>query len=143
MQFEELDRRDRDFLSYIGGELVELGEGTAKLAFAIGSHHMQHLGVVHGGAIATLADHCGWYAVISQLDAGYTSVTIELKINYLRPATGERLLAEAKVINRTRRTAFAVVEIYVQEVLVAYATATYSIVDEERLKNRMAHVKQS
>ncbi len=104
---------------------------------------MQHLGVVHGGAIATLADHCGWYAVISQLDPGYTSVTIELKINYLRPASGERLLAEARVINRTRRTAFAVVEIYVAESLVAYATATYSIVDEERLKNRMDNVKQS
>ncbi len=143
MQFEELDRRDRDFLSYIGGEVVELGEGSAKLAFAIRPHHMQHLGVVHGGAIATLADHCGWYAVISQLDAGYTSVTIELKINYLRPASGERLFAEARVINRTRRTAFAVVEIYVSEVLVAYATATYSIVDEERLKNRMDNVKQS
>ena len=142
MQFEELDRRDRDFLSYIGGELIELGEGHASLAFAIRPHHMQHLGVVHGGAIATLADHCGWYAVISQLDPGYTSVTIELKINYLKPASGERLLAEAKVINRTRRTAFATIEIFVRETLVAFATATYSIVDEERLKNRITHVKQ-
>ncbi|WP_292657211.1 PaaI family thioesterase [Nitratifractor sp.] len=142
MQFEELDRRDRDFLSYIGGELMELGEGHARLAFAIRPHHMQHLGVVHGGAIATLADHCGWYAVISQLDPGYTSVTIELKINYLKPASGERLQAEAKVINRTRRTAFATIEIFVRETLVAFATATYSIVDEERLKNRITHVKQ-
>jgi len=142
MQFEQLDRRDRDFLSYIGGELIDLGDGIARLAFEIRPYHMQHLGVVHGGAIATLADHCGWYAVISQLDPGYTSVTIELKINYLRPASGELLTAEAKVINRTRRTAFTTIEIFVKDTLVAFATATYSIIDEERLKNRMEHAKQ-
>ncbi|WP_457606472.1 PaaI family thioesterase [Nitratifractor sp.] len=141
MHFEELDRRDRDFLSYIGGELIDLGDGYARLAFEIRPHHKQHLNVVHGGAIATLADHCGWYAVISQLDPGYTSVTIELKINYLRPASGELLMAEAKVINRTRRTAFTTIEIFVKDTLVAYATATYSIVDEERLKNRVEHAK--
>ncbi len=142
MQFEELDCRDRDFLSYIGGEVVELGEGSAKLAFAIRPHHMQHLGVVHGGAIATLADHCGWYAVISQLDPGYTSVTIELKINYLQPAVGTRLEAEAKVKNRTKRTAFTTIEMFSNKTLVAFATATYSIVDESRLQTRIAHVKQ-
>ncbi len=142
MHFDQLDSRDRDFLSYIGGELLNLGEGKARLAFEIRSYHMQHLGVVHGGAIATLADHCGWYAVISQLDPGFTSVTIELKVNYLRPASGKRLIAEAKVLNRTRRTAFAAIEIFVKERLVAFATATYSIVDEERLKNRIEYAKQ-
>ncbi|WP_456433979.1 PaaI family thioesterase [Nitratifractor sp.] len=142
MRFEELDRRDRDFLSYIGGELIELGEGSARLAFTIRPHHMQHLGVVHGGAIATLADHCGWYAVISQLDPGYTSVTIELKINYLQPAVGTRLEAEAKVKNRTKRTAFTTIEMFSNKTLVAFATATYSIVDESRLQTRIAHVKQ-
>jgi uncharacterized protein (TIGR00369 family) len=85
---------------------------------------------VHGGAIATLADHCGWYAVISELEVGYTSVTIELKVNYLKPALGQRLLAVAEVINRTKRTAFAVIKLYSKELLVAYATGTYHIIDE-------------
>ena len=90
--------------------------------------------MVHGGAIATLSDHAGWYAVISELEKGFTSVTIELKINYLKPANGSILIAEAKVVNRSRRTAFATIEIFAKDILVAYATATYSIVDEERLK---------
>ena len=142
MKFNELDQEDTDFLRYIGGELQELGEGHATLAFDIRAHHKQHLNVVHGGAIATLADHCGWYAVISQLEKGYTSVTIELKINYLRPAVGESLTAKAKVINRTKRTAFTTIEMFSKDTLVAFATATYSIVDEDRLKNRIEHVKQ-
>jgi uncharacterized protein (TIGR00369 family) len=142
MRFEELEREDRDFLEYIGGELMELGEGFSRLGFTIRPHHKQHLGAVHGGAIATLADHCGWYAVISQLDRGYTSVTIELKINYLRPAAGERLVAEAKVLTRTRRTAFTTIEIFIRKTMVAYATATYAIVEESRLQERMTHAKQ-
>lgn len=134
MQFGDLLPEDVGFLEYIGGELMDLGDGYAQLAFEIRPHHTQHLGVVHGGAIATLADHCGWYAVISQLERGFTSVTIELKINYLKPAKGEILTAEAKVVNRTRRTAFTTIEIFAKDTLVAFATATYSIIDENRLK---------
>jgi uncharacterized protein (TIGR00369 family) len=132
MQFQDLDRKDVGFLEYIGGELLELSDGSARLAFEIRPHHTQHLGIVHGGAIATLADHCGWYAVISQLDKGFTSVTIELKINYLKPATGATLIANARVVNRTKRTAFATIEIVSEEVLVAFATATYSIINETK-----------
>ena len=136
MQFSDLLPEDVGFLEYIGGELIDLGDGYAQLAFEIRPHHTQHLGVVHGGAIATLADHCGWYAVISQLDRGFTSVTIELKINYLKPAKGEILTAEAKVVNRTKRTAFTTIEIFAKDTLVAFATATYSIIDENRLKEK-------
>jgi len=136
MQFSDLLPEDIGFLEYIGGELIDLGDGYAQLAFEIQPHHTQHLGIVHGGAIATLADHCGWYAVISQLDRGFTSVTIELKINYLKPAKGEILTAEAKVVNRSRRTAFATIEIFAKDTLVAFATATYSIIDESRLKEK-------
>jgi len=137
MQFSDLLPEDIGFLEYIGGELMDLGDGYAQLAFEIRPHHTQHLGVVHGGAIATLADHCGWYAVISQLDKGFTSVTIELKINYLKPATGEILTTEAKVVNRTKRTAFTTIEIFAKDTLVAFATATYSIIDENRLKEKL------
>jgi len=138
MQFNELAPKDVDFLEYIGGELMDLGDGYAQLAFEIQPHHTQHLGVVHGGAIATLADHCGWYAVISELDVGFTSVTIELKINYLKPAIGEILKAEAKVVNRTKRTAFATIEIFAKDTMVAFATATYSIIDESKQRNTHA-----
>jgi len=134
MQFSDLVQEDLDFLGYIGGELIDLSDGYAQLAFEIRPHHKQHLGVVHGGAIATLADHCGWYAVISELDKGFTSVTIELKINYLKPAKGEILTAEARVVNRTKRTAFTTIEIFAKDTLVAFATATYSIVDEQKIK---------
>ncbi len=133
MNQNQIDKEDIDFLKHIGGEVVDFDDGYAQLAFEIQPYHKQHLGVVHGGAIATLADHAGWYAVISGLDSGYTSATIEIKINYLKPANGDILIAEAKVLNRTKRTAFVTIEIFAKNILVAYATGTYAVIDENRI----------
>jgi uncharacterized protein (TIGR00369 family) len=133
----EISKYDIGFLNHIGGELIDFDDGYAKLGFEIQPYHKQHLGVVHGGAIATLADHTGWYAVISGLESGYTSATIEIKINYLKPAAGDILTAEAKVVNRTKRTAFVTIEIFTKDLLVAYATGTFAII-----KDRIEDVKQ-
>lgn len=130
MNQNELCKDDVDFLKHIGGELIDFDDGYAQLAFEIQPYHKQHLGVVHGGAIATLADHAGWYAVISELETGFTSATIEIKINYLKPANGDILRAEAKVVNRTKRTAFVTVEVFAKDLLVAYATGTYTIIND-------------
>ena len=130
MKQNEISKDDIDFLKHIGGEIVDFGDGYAQLAFEIQPYHKQHLGVVHGGAIATLADHAGWYAVISELEQGFTSATIEIKINYLKPAKGDILTAIAKVMNRTKRTAFAIVEVFAKDLLVAYATGTYAIIND-------------
>ncbi len=130
MNQNEISKDDIGFLKHIGGNIIELGNGSAQLAFEIKPHHKQHMGVVHGGAIATLADHAGWYAVISEIDSGYTSATIEIKINYLKPANGDVLTAIAKVVNRTKRTAFATIEVFAKDLLVAYATGTYAVMED-------------
>ncbi len=132
MNLEELQKSEIGFLSHIGGELIDFSEGYAQLAFEIKDIHKQHLGVVHGGAIATLADHAGWYAAVSEISIGQTCVTIELKINYLKPAFQELLRAEARVINRSKKTVFVVIELFDKDKIVAYATATYSVITEKR-----------
>ncbi len=132
MNLTELQKSEIGFLNHIGGELVEFKEGEAKLSFKIEDIHKQHLGVVHGGAIATLADHAGWYAAVSKIELGQTCVTIELKINYLKPAFKDSIIAKAKVLNRSRKTVFVIIELFDDDILVAYATATYSIINEKK-----------
>lgn len=132
MNTQEIDKQEIDFLKFIGGEVLDLGDGYAQLGFDVESHHKQHFGVVHGGAIATLADHCGWYAAVSVLEVGFSAVTIEIKVNYLKPAKDEVLTAEAKVVNQSKRTIFTTIEIFSKDTLVAFATATYHILDEKR-----------
>ena len=132
MNTQDIDK-NIDFLKFIGGEVLDLGDGYAQLGFDVEPHHKQHFGVVHGGAIATLADHCGWYAAISVLEPGFSAVTIELKINYLKPARDEVLKAEARVVNQSKRSIFVTIEVFSKDTLVAYATGTFHILNEKKV----------
>jgi uncharacterized protein (TIGR00369 family) len=62
--------------------------------------------IVHGGAIATLADEALASVAFTAAEEGETTVTADLKVDFLRPATPGRLIARATVRHRTRRIAF-------------------------------------
>jgi len=62
--------------------------------------------IVHGGAIATLADEALASVAFTAAEEGETTVTADLKVDFLRPAVPGRLIARATVRHRTRRLAF-------------------------------------
>jgi uncharacterized protein (TIGR00369 family) len=122
------------FLEHIGAVIEDLDQGIAVLSIDIKDYHLQHLGYVHGGVISSLADNTGWYAVISNLPENKTSVTIEIKINYLKPAKEGKLKAIGRVLKLGKSVAFATVELYSNDDLVAYATGTYAILTMQQVE---------
>ncbi|WP_345989217.1 PaaI family thioesterase [Sulfurimonas sp. HSL1-2] len=118
------------FLEHTGATLKRAEQGEAEVELHVQPHHLQHLGFVHGGVISTLMDNTGWYAAVSNLDEGYTAVTMEIKINYLKPASGKHLLASAAVKRQGRKTAFVTIELHDEGKLVAFATGTYAIMED-------------
>jgi len=62
--------------------------------------------IVHGGAIATIADEALASVAFTHAQEGETTVTADLKVDFLRPAKPGRLVARATVRHRTRRLAF-------------------------------------
>ena len=62
--------------------------------------------IVHGGAIATLADEALASVAFTLADEEMTTTTVDLKVDYLRPCRPGRLIARASVRHRTRRLAF-------------------------------------
>jgi uncharacterized domain 1 len=119
------------FLEHIGAELKSYAAGTAEVELHVEPYHLQHMGFVHGGVISTLMDNTGWYAAVSSLDEGFTAVTMEIKINYLKPASGKHLLASAEVKRQGKKVAFVTIELHDEGKLVAYATGTYAILKED------------
>lgn len=121
------------FLDYIGAKLGSFKKGQAVVTLDIENHHVQHLGIVHGGVISTLLDNTGWYAAMTELDDSKTAVTTEIKINYLYPARGETLICIGEVIKAGRNSIFVKIELFDEENkdrLISYATGTYAILDK-------------
>ncbi len=78
-------------------ELVDAGEVQIALPFS--KQLSQQHGYVHAGAITSIVDSACGYAALTKAPAGFEVVTAEFKINFLRPAMGDRFLAIGKVLN--------------------------------------------
>ena len=101
----------------IGTRIVDVGLGRLVLSgtMTVEAHGFptSRGPIVHGGAIAALADVALASVAFTQAEEGQTTVTADLKVDFLRPATPGLLIARAAVRHRTRRLAFC--EVTVEE----------------------------
>lgn len=81
------------FSMLLGAELAALSPGKVDLQLALKPEHLQQNGFAHGGIVSYLADNALTYAGGTAMQVPV--VTSEFKINYVRPAVGERLIARA------------------------------------------------
>lgn len=101
------------FSVLLGAELLSFAPGSAELKVPIKAELKQQHGFAHGGVVSYAADNALTYAGGSALGAGV--VTSEFKINYLRPAIGEFIVARASVIHAGKNQAVCRCDVYVSE----------------------------
>ena len=79
---------------------LTIGDGRCVWATTIGDVHRNPYGVVHGGVLFTLTDYAMGGALTSALEGGQRCTTLEIKINYVAPATEGEVRAEAWVVSK-------------------------------------------
>ena len=99
------------FSVLLGAELVAFSPGIAELRIPIKPELKQQHGFVHGGVISYAADNALTYAGGSTLGRGV--VTSEFKINYVRPALGDVLIARATVVHSGKNQAVCRCDVFV------------------------------
>lgn len=113
--FERLRQMNEGFMRFVphnralGLVVQRLGPAEAVMVLP---YHPQLVGnpdtgVLHGGAITSLLDACAGAAVFMALDTPQPIATLDLRIDYLKPATpGGDVTAEAHCFKVTRNVAF-------------------------------------
>jgi uncharacterized protein (TIGR00369 family) len=81
------------FSVLLGAEVAAMSPGRVDMRLPLKPEHLQQNGFAHGGVVSYLADNALTFAGGTAMQVPV--VTSEFKINYVRPAVGERLIARA------------------------------------------------
>ncbi|WP_114284232.1 PaaI family thioesterase [Candidatus Halocynthiibacter alkanivorans] len=111
----------------LGLKILQLSAGEAEMLMPWSEDLIGDpaTGVIHGGAVSTLMDTCSGAAVICHPENGGVTATLDLRIDYMRPASpGQDVRAHAECYNITRSIAFVRATAFDDDASRPVATAT-------------------
>jgi len=121
------------FMKHLGMELVEAGEGYAKLRLHFQKENTTAADALHGGAIASLIDTTGAMAAWTTAEIAtprYFGSTMGVNVNYLSGVIGEDCFAEGRVLKRGREIIYSDVRVTNGAgKLLAQGTVVYRIIE--------------
>jgi acyl-CoA thioesterase len=103
------------------------GSGRCTAALEVRPELLNPNGVVHGGALFSMADTVMGAALHTTLEPGENCATIEIKIHFLRPVTEGKIRCRTRLVQRGRRIAVLESHISVGRLQVAQALGTFAI----------------
>lgn len=86
----------------IGARLTLVEPGVVEITLPYREDLTQQNGYLHAGIVSTIADSACGYAAFTLMPAGSSVLSVEFKVNLLRPAAGKSFLARAEVIKAGR-----------------------------------------
>lgn len=103
------------------------GSGSAAAAVEVRPELLNPNGVVHGGALFSMADTAMGAALHTTLAPGEFCATVEIKIHFLQPVTKGKIRCRTRLVHRGSRIAVLESHISVGRLQVAQALGTFAI----------------
>jgi len=85
-------------MGLIGAELMRVEPGVIEIRLPYRADLAQQHGYLHAGIVTTIADSACGYAAYSLMPPNSEVLSVEFKVNLLRPARGETFSAVAEVV---------------------------------------------
>ena len=130
----------RGFIEYCQFKAEVIEKGYFQSTVAIEEHHRQQDGFIHAGVMATMADHTAGYSAFTIVPEDFQILTIEFKVNFLRPAFGDTLVCRSRVIREGSQIIISESEVFDvregEEALAAKAMVTLMAVHKNKLSSK-------
>ena len=94
----KLSFNQQTIMALIGAELTRVDPGLIEITLPYRSDLAQQHGYLHAGIVTTIADSACGYAAYSLMPPNSEVLSVEFKVNLLRPAKGETFSAVAEVV---------------------------------------------
>jgi uncharacterized protein (TIGR00369 family) len=122
----------------LGFRLIEVGPGTATMELMADTEiHANPMGTIHGGVLCDIADAAIGTAHVTSLKEDESFTSIDLQINFFRPAWNCRIRAVAKPVNVGRQISRYVCDILRDDnKLIAQVTSTVMTLREGQASGR-------
>jgi acyl-CoA thioesterase len=131
-QLQSGDSTRNPFLGFLGMTLEEIREGYARFTMPIRDEFRQGNGVIQGGLIVAMADETAAHATMTLLQPHEGVTTIELKNNFIAPASRGTLTAEATIFKKGRSLIIGDCVVTADKgKLISRLTATFLILRED------------
>jgi len=119
------------FHNWIGMRLERVEPGEVEVALDVEPHHLNLVGLLHGGMIATLAGTATGLAYRTVLQPATRHVTTHLSVTFLSPGRAGRVTARGRVLKTGGRFGYAEADVVGRDdELLARATATFTVSPE-------------
>jgi len=102
--------RKQKIMKLFGARITRLERGLVEISARNRPDLEQQDGYVHAGALVALADSAGGYAALTLLPSGSRVLSVEVKLNFLRPAIGTVIRGRARVKKMGRTIAVCEIE---------------------------------
>lgn len=130
-EVRERFERSEFHTAFLGLRLDRVAEGRVDVSLELEPRHLNLVGTLHGGMIATLADTATGLAYRTVLEPGTTHVTSSLSVAFLATARAGTVTARGTVVKRGTRFGYAEADVVDGEgTLLARASATFTVLPE-------------
>ena len=121
-------KKTSPFHELVGIRLVRIHRDGVTIECKVRPELLNASGVLHGGVTATLADAAVGMAITQRLGRAGAATTVEMKLNYLRPVSGRKITARARLLRVGSTLCVGRVDIFDDgEELVGTALVTYML----------------
>jgi len=93
---------EETFWGYLGCQLESLSPKQAVISLEATAHHMNLIGMVHGGVLSSLLDNA-MGVLIATLLPGAKTVTTNLNVHFVAPMYAGKLIVTADLLHQSRK----------------------------------------